>query len=46
MTNFKPWSLILAPYMYPRFPSVTIFKRKKNVTQIIQYYLCLSCTIS
>lgn len=30
MTNFKPWSLILAPYMYPRFPSVTIFKKKEK----------------
>lgn len=28
MTNFKPWSLILAPYS--RFPSVTICKKKEK----------------
>lgn len=30
MTNFEPWSIILAPYMYPRFPSVTIYKEKEK----------------
>lgn len=48
MTNFKPWSLILAHYMYPRFPSVTIYKKKEKCNanhsvlfKFVMHYLIL-----
>lgn len=46
MTNFKPWSLILAPYS--RFPSVTIYKKKEKCNanhsvlfKFVMHYLIL-----